>query len=250
MKRYDLELTATGPVMEEHEQGAFVPFPEVSGLADTVMKMGGRCTLLADLLREARNPLITAMEASSEDASAETCELLELIDSALAGTPQAQPDADWTESITTPTKQDYRELQVQHDQVQSRLKGALDTLQLALPYVEHAIEFAPSQQISEGHKIFAAHIAAALTGDRGELIAMMQEQNPADALVLMSDIASLQRYTLGGHCDSFGQDCGTEMEQDDEGEYVLLAEALALPAAPIPSGGEPCALESPSSNKA
>lgn len=166
----------------------------------------------------------------------------------LVGKRQDRPDTEWTDATPAPTEQDYRELQVQHDQVQSRLKGALDTLQLALPYVEHAIEFAPSQQISEGHKIFAAHIAAALTGDRGEPIAMMQEQNPADALVLMSDIASLQRYTLGGHCDSFGQDCGAEMEQDDEGEYVLLAEALVLPAAPIPSGGEPCDSASPSSS--
>lgn len=29
MKRYDLELTATGPVMEESKEGAFVPFSEV-----------------------------------------------------------------------------------------------------------------------------------------------------------------------------------------------------------------------------
>lgn len=40
-----------------------------------------------------------------------------------------------------------------------------------------------------------------------------QAQEPAvpDALVALSGIASLQRYTLGGHCDSFGQDCGAEM---------------------------------------
>lgn len=85
MKRYDLELTATGSVMEEHEQGAFVPFSEVSGLADTVMKMSGRCTLLADLLREARNPLITAMDASSKDESAAIEDLIDCIEAALAG---------------------------------------------------------------------------------------------------------------------------------------------------------------------
>ena len=56
----------------------------------------------------------------------------------------------------------------------------------------------------------------------------------SDATVALSDIASLQRYTLGGHCDSFGQDCGAEMEQDDEGEYILLAEALMLASAPKP----------------
>lgn len=47
-------------------------------------------------------------------------------------------------------------------------------------------------------------------------------------VVSLFDISNLKRYTLGGHCDSFGQDCGAEMEQDDEGEYIMLAEALAL----------------------
>ncbi|WP_113736113.1 hypothetical protein [Aeromonas caviae] len=97
-------------------------------LVDGMVTMADRCKLLIDLLREARNPLITAMEASSEDASAETCELLELIDSALAATLQAQPDADWTEATPHPTEQDYRELQGQHDKVQSRLKAVLDLL--------------------------------------------------------------------------------------------------------------------------
>lgn len=93
-------------------------------LADGIVAMADRCKQLTDLLREARNPLITAMEASSEDASAETCELLELIDSALAGTPQAQPDADWTEATATPTEQDYRELQAQHNALQSKYRAA------------------------------------------------------------------------------------------------------------------------------
>lgn len=60
------------------------------------------------------------------------------------------------------------------------------------------------------------------------LAGKLPDSEVPDALVAMSDIASLQRYTLGGHCDSFGQDCGAEMEQDDEGEYIMLAEALAL----------------------
>jgi len=50
---------------------------------------------------------------------------------------------------------------------------------------------------------------------------------PVD-LVALSDVADLQRYTLGGHCDSFGQDCGAEMEQDDEGEYLLFIDVLSL----------------------
>lgn len=53
MKRYDLELTATGPVMEEHEQGAFVPFSEVSGLTEQLADATRQCGVVADLLREA-----------------------------------------------------------------------------------------------------------------------------------------------------------------------------------------------------
>ena len=92
MKRYDLELTATGPVMEESKEGAFVPFSEVSGLAGTVMKMADRCKLLTDLLREARNPLITAMEASSEDESTAIEELIDRIDALLAGQVPDHPE--------------------------------------------------------------------------------------------------------------------------------------------------------------
>ncbi|MFM5499438.1 hypothetical protein ACET7P_00685 [Aeromonas veronii] len=249
MKRYDLELTATGPVMEEREYGEFVPFSEVERLhatnrqfeqelAKQLADAAIQCGVMADLLREAIG------EVPQTQSFPSRC------DAALAGKMPDRQDTEWTDATTSPVAADYSELQEQHDQLQSRLKGALDTLKLALPYVEDAIECAPSQQISEGHKIFAAHIKAALTGDCEELFAMMQEQNPADALVLMSDIASLQRYTLGGHCDSFGQDCGAEMEQDDEGEYILLAEALTLPAAAIPSGGEPCAIEPRSSSPA
>lgn len=69
---------------------------------------------------------------------------------------------------------------------------------------------------------------------RDLLAGQVQEPAVPDALVALSDIASLQRYTLGGHCDSFGQDCGAEMEPDDDGEYILLSEALMLAAAPSP----------------
>ena len=66
------------------------------------------------------------------------------------------------------------------------------------------------------------------------LAGKLPEPAVSDATVALSGIASLQRYTLGGYCDDFGQDCGAEMEQDDDGEYILLAEALMLAAAPKP----------------
>ncbi|WP_219305747.1 ASCH/PUA domain-containing protein [Aeromonas hydrophila] len=62
-------------------------------LADGMVAMAERCTLLELLLREARNPLITAMDASSEDESAAIEDLIDHIDAALDGKlPEPHPD--------------------------------------------------------------------------------------------------------------------------------------------------------------
>lgn len=150
MKRYDLELTATGPVMEEREQGTFVPFSEVSGLAEQLADATRQCGVMAEFLREAVR-VIPAIGVAIDD----------------------------------------------------------------LPVVD----------------VFLERIEAVLAGKLPD-----HPEQPLD-MVSLPDIASLQRYTLGGHCDSFGQDCGAEMEQDDEGEYIFLAEVLNL-AGNNPQGGE------------
>ncbi|MGS3177826.1 hypothetical protein ACB265_00105 [Aeromonas dhakensis] len=173
MKRYDLELTATGPVMEESKEGAFVPFSEISGLADTIVKMGGRCQLLADLLREVTQ-IVPAIGVAIDDLPAVDA-FLERIDKALAGQAlertrndafammmdelqdicigldvpggaqngaeawdqvkgardrvlaslhQGRHDTEWTDATTSPVSDDYRELQEQHDALQSKYKAA------------------------------------------------------------------------------------------------------------------------------
>lgn len=90
-------------------------------LADGMVAMADRCKLLTDLLREATEWMEDhpAMPDSSR------------MRAALASDPQGRPDTEWTDAATSPVAADYRELQVQHDQVQSRLKGALDLLQEA-----------------------------------------------------------------------------------------------------------------------
>ena len=177
MKRYDCEWTPLGAVMEEHKEGAFVPFSEVSGLADSVMKMGGRCQLLADLLREVTQivpaigvaiddlPVVDAfleriekaltgqaLGHSSNDALAMMMDELHDIcvgldapggaqngaeawdqvkgarDRVLSSLNQGRPDTEWTDAATSPVAADYRELQEQRDQLQSKHKGALDLL--------------------------------------------------------------------------------------------------------------------------
>lgn len=68
-------------------------------------------------------------------------------------------------------------------------------------------------------------IPLAITGRIDEMIAGLSAPG---TLVSVSDAAALPRWSLGGHCDSFGQDCGAEMEEDDEGEFILLADVLRM----------------------
>lgn len=41
-------------------------------------------------------------------------------------------------------------------------------------------------------------------------------------------LETLSRYDLGGHCDSFGQDCGAEMEVCEDGDFVRFCDVEAL----------------------
>ena len=47
--------------------------------------------------------------------------------------------------------------------------------------------------------------------------------------VKQADLSSLKRYDLNmDGCDSCGQDCGADMSEDPDGDYVLLADVVAL----------------------
>lgn len=91
MKRYDLELTATGPVMEEREQGAFVPFSEVSGLAEQLADATRQCGVMAELTREARKYVTALGKPECEISKVQM--VVAQIDAMIAGQVQAQhPD--------------------------------------------------------------------------------------------------------------------------------------------------------------
>ncbi|HCY2066615.1 hypothetical protein [Escherichia coli] len=45
----------------------------------------------------------------------------------------------------------------------------------------------------------------------------------------LSNIAKLKRYELDmDGCDSFGQDCGADMTEDSDGDYVLFDDVVKL----------------------
>lgn len=251
MKRYDLELTATGPVMEERKEGAYVTFSEVEqlqakvyalleernstgiaisnailsgivpdrhplrsrlellanhhkheqALADGMVAMADQCHLLASLLRELR-----------DGVEGDWCfpgDLDERIDSALAVTLCVRLDAACTEAATTPTEQDYRELQGQHDKVQSRLKAALDIVRdlVELPYstggVIERLEVRERARDLLAGKVPALVKSRAITEDQEfELTAVLQSiangfsDDPAhDAAALLKRIAGEVPWT-------------------------------------------------------
>lgn len=117
-------LTRSGFTLVEGAQEWKPPIgPSASPLLD-------RIDLLTFLLRELR-----------DGVDGEWCfpgNLDERIDAALAGNLPERPDTEWTDATSTPTSADYRELQAQHDQVQSKYKAALDMLRWARGYVEYA----------------------------------------------------------------------------------------------------------------
>lgn len=47
--------------------------------------------------------------------------------------------------------------------------------------------------------------------------------------VKQADISSLKRYDLDqSNCDSCGQDCGADMVEEPDGDYVLFADVVSL----------------------
>lgn len=45
----------------------------------------------------------------------------------------------------------------------------------------------------------------------------------------LSNIANLKRYELDmGGCDSCGQDCGADMSEDPEGEFVMFDDVVSM----------------------
>lgn len=125
LDRAERALTRAGFTYTEGAQEWKPPIgPSASPMLD-------RIDQLQELLRQCR-PIID----DRADFGLVARRLLERIDAALAGKLPERPDTEWTDAAQATTEQDYRELQAQHDQVQSRLKAALDVVREARISVE------------------------------------------------------------------------------------------------------------------
>ncbi|MEL1213710.1 DUF3850 domain-containing protein [Aeromonas caviae] len=198
----------------------------------------------------------------------------------LVGKRPDRPDNEWTDGAASPTAEDYRELQAQHDQVQSRLKGTLVLLQEAHEVIRRVIPSLPQDYVKRSDLLDRIEVALAgqtigrtLTeGQEFELTTVLQSiangfsDDPAhDAAALLKRIAGEVPWTG----DSFqlpprqaGLLCN---QQHSLAEQVLagLSAATALSVldansaadvvqlmleAAEATGGEPCDSASPSSS--
>lgn len=279
MKRYNCTSSdkrgAFGLCMEEHEQGAFVPFSEISGLAEQLADATRQCGVMAELLREvtkivpaigvaiddlpvvdaflervemvlagqvlepARNEALAMMMDELHDIcvgldapggaqnGAEAWEQVkEARDRVLASMRHGRPDAEWTDAATSPVAADYRELQEQHDQLQSKHKGALDLLHESHEVMRRIIPPLPQD-----------------CANRSDLLDRIE--------VALAGKFSLPAWYLDGAKDfkSMMLDASTALFHPHiEGVFAVFERRLALDDQP--QGGEPCATEPPSSSPA
>lgn len=279
MKRYNCTSSdkrgAFGLCMEEHEQGAFVPFSEISGLAEQLADATRQCGVMAELLREvtkivpaigvaiddlpvvdaflervemvlagqvlepARNEALAMMMDELHDIcvgldapggaqnGAEAWEQVkEARDRVLASMRHGRPDAEWTDAATSPVAADYRELQEQHDQLQSKHKVALDLLHESHEVMRRIIPPMPQD-----------------CANRSDLLDRIE--------VALAGKFPLPAWYLDGAKDfkSMMLDASTALFHPHiEGVFAVFERRLALDDQP--QGGEPCATEPPSSSPA
>lgn len=203
-------------------------------LAEQLADATRQCGVMAELLREARNPLITAMEVSSEDESAAVEELIDSIDSMLAGKLPDRQDTEWTDSSTSPVAADYRELQELHDQLQSKYKAAMDIVRdlVDIPY-------------STGGLIERLEVR-----ERARDLLAGHEPDPAEQegkrLIYIGEIEVSHKWWLNCKSEFFSPIDGADFSDWPDGINKLFR----IAASPGQQGGEPCAIEPRSSSQA
>lgn len=144
LDRAERALTRSGFTLVEGAQEWKPPLgPSASPLLDRIDLLTKRLGASAEWLSMAVSAL-ESTEWENPNAAHMMCDGIKnflaghrsAVDTALVGNLRERSDTEWTDATSAPTAEDYRELQAQHDQVQSRLKAALDMLREMLGYVD------------------------------------------------------------------------------------------------------------------
>ncbi|MEI4980917.1 ASCH/PUA domain-containing protein [Aeromonas caviae] len=199
----------------------------------------------------------------------------------LVGERPGRPDNEWTDATTSPVAADYRELQEQHDQLQSTHKGTLVLLHEAHEVMRRVIPSLPQDCAKRGDLLDRIEVALAgqaigctiTEGQELELTTVLQSiangfsDDPAhDAAALLKRIAGEvpwtgdsfllpprqagvlcnQQHSLAGQVFA-GLSAATALSVRDANSAADVVQ-LMLEAAEA-TGGEPCDFASPSSSK-
>lgn len=198
-------------------------------LADGMVAMADQCHLLASLLRELR-----------DGVEGDWCipgDLDERIDSALAVTLCVRLDAACTEATTTPTEQDYRELQEQHDQLQSTHKGTLVLLQGAHEVMRRVIPSLPQDCAKRGDLLDRIEVVLA-----GQVPALVKGRTITEGQEF--ELTTVLQSIANGFSDDPAHDAASMLKRI-AGEVPWTGDSFQIPPR---QGGEPCASEPPSSS--
>lgn len=200
-------------------------------LADGMVALADQCHLLASLLRELR-----------DGVEGDWCfpgDLDERIDSALAVTLCVRLDAACTEATTTPTEQDYRELQEQHDQLQSTHKGTLVLLQEAHEVMRRVIPSLPQDCAKRGDLLDRIEVVLA-----GQVPALVKGRTITEGQEF--ELTTVLQSIANGFSDDPAHDAASMLKRI-AGEVPWTGDSFQIPPR---QGGEPCASEPPSSSPA
>lgn len=213
MKRYDLELTATGQVMEERKEGAYVTFSEVEQLQAKVYA-----------LLEERNSTGIAIS-----------------NAILSGiVPDRHPLRSRLELLANHHKREL-ELAEQLKDATRQIAALADPLRDANQYIEESI---PSC-ISEYHRgcDLTDRINAALAGS-----AQTTPKPGCGCRTCHPLTINDMRFVICPDCGNKRCPRANDHRNACTGSNELGQEGSAYPAAPKQQGGEPCASEPPSSS--
>lgn len=198
-------------------------------LADGMVALADQCHLLASLLRELRDGVEGDWYFPGD--------LDERIDSALAVTLCVRLDAACTEATTTPTEQDYRELQEQHDQLQSTHKGTLVLLQEAHEVMRRVIPSLPQDCVKRGDLLDRIEVVLA-----GQVPALVKGRTITEGQEF--ELTTVLQSIANWFSDDPAHDAASMLKRI-AGEVPWTGDSFQIPPR---QGGEPCASEPPSSS--
>lgn len=216
-------------------------------LAEQLADATRQCGVMAELLREAIG------EVPQTQSFPSRC------DAALAGKMPDRQDTEWTDATTSPVAADYREMQEQRDQLQSRLKLALDLLHELREGAEIHLHNCKICKNEEGVNNWTGklqRIDALLAGHVPEPVYYMRDNHTFKRLSDDVDTAITEieaeldaGWTSGMLCSKRkGFSSLHANYRRPREEFIADCRDALLAAAPKPEGGEPCAIEPPSSS--